>query len=116
MLDSGATIAGGTDAPVEKGDPLVEFYAATYRHDLSGFAGPEWHLEEAVSRAEALRMFTAAPAFASFTENERGTIEVGKRANVTAFSADLMTAEPGAIPTATAKLTVSDGRVTHEAL
>lgn len=116
LLDSGATIAGGTDAPVEKGDPLVEFYAATYRHDLSGFAGPEWHLEEAVSRAEALRMFTAAPAFASFTENERGTIEVGKRANVTAFSADLMTAEPGAIPTATAKLTVSDGRVTHEAL
>jgi predicted amidohydrolase YtcJ len=116
LLDSGATIAGGTDAPVEKGDPLVEFYAATYRHDLSGFAGPDWRLEEAVSRAEALRMFTAAPAFASFTENERGTIEVGKRANVTVFSADLMTAEPSAIPTATAKLTVSDGRVTHEAL
>ena len=116
LLDSGATIAGGTDAPVEKGDPLVEFYAATYRHDLSGFAGPDWHLEEAVTRIEALRMFTAAPAFASFTENERGTIEVGKRANVTAFSVDLMTAEPSAIPTATAKLTVSDGRVTHEAL
>ncbi|MEQ1490492.1 MAG: amidohydrolase [Terricaulis sp.] len=116
LLDSGATIAGGTDAPVEKGDPLVEFYAATYRHDLSGFAGPDWHLEEAVTRAEALRMFTAAPAFASFTENERGTIEVGKRANITAFSVDLMTAEPSAIPTATAKLTISDGRVTHEAL
>ncbi|MEQ1818315.1 MAG: amidohydrolase [Terricaulis sp.] len=116
LLNSGATIAGGTDAPVEKGDPLVEFYAATYRHDLSGFAGPDWHLEEAVSRAEALRMFTTAPAFASFTENERGAIEVGKRANVTAFSVDLMTAEPSAIPTATAKLTVSDGRVTHETL
>ncbi len=116
LLDSGATIAGGTDAPVEKGDPLVEFYAATYRHDLSGFAGHDWHLEEAVTRAEALRMFTTAPAFASLTENERGAIEVGKRANVTAFSVDLMTAEPSAIPTATAKLTVSDGRVTHEAL
>ncbi|MBL8546413.1 MAG: amidohydrolase [Hyphomonadaceae bacterium] len=116
LLDSGATIAGGTDAPVEKGDPLVEFYAATYRHDLNGFAGPDWHLEEAVTRAEALRMFTAAPAFASFTENERGTIEVGKQANVTAFSADLMTAEPSAIPTASAKLTISNGRVAHEAL
>jgi predicted amidohydrolase YtcJ len=116
LLDSGATIAGGTDAPVEKGDPLIEFYAATYRHDLSGFAGPDWHQEQAVSRAEALRMFTAAPAFASFTENERGAIEVGKRANLTAFSVDLMTAEPGAIPTALPVLTVSDGRVTHEAL
>jgi predicted amidohydrolase YtcJ len=116
LLDSGATIAGGTDAPVEKGDPLIEFYAATYRHDLSGFAGPDWHQEQAVTRAEALRMFTAAPAFASFTENERGAIEVGKRADVSVFSVDLMTAEPAAIPTALPVLTISGGVVTHEAL
>lgn len=116
LLDSGAVIAGGTDAPVEKGDPLIEFYAATYRHDLTGFVGPDWHLEQAVSRAEALRMFTQAPAFATFSEGERGAIEVGKRANVSAFSVDLMTAEPAAIPTATPMLSVSDGRVTHEAL
>lgn len=116
LLDSGATICGGSDAPVEKGDPLVEFYAATYRHDLSGFAGPDWHQEQAVSRSEALRMFTSASAFASFTENERGAIEVGKRANVSVFSADLMTAAPADIPTATPLLTVSDGRITHEAL
>lgn len=116
LLDSGATICGGSDAPVEKGDPLIEFYAATYRHDLSGFAGPDWHLEQAVSRAEALRMFTSAPAFATFSENERGAIEVGKRANVSVFSTDLMTAEPSTIPTATARLTISDGRVTHEDL
>lgn len=116
LLDSGATIAGGTDAPVEKGDPLIEFYAATYRHDLSGFAGPDWHEEQAVTRAEALRMFTAAPAFATFSENERGAIEVGKRADVSVFSVDLMTAEPAAIPTALPVLTVSGGAVTHEAL
>jgi predicted amidohydrolase YtcJ len=116
LLDSGATLVGGTDAPVEKGDPLIEFYAAIYRHDLDGFAGPDWRLEQAVSRAEALRMFTAAPAFATFSEAERGTIEVGKRANVSAFSVDLMTAEPAAIPGAAAVLTVSNGRVTHETL
>lgn len=116
LLQSGAVIAGGTDAPVEKGDPLIEFYAAAYRHDLSGFAGDDWHLEQTVTRSEALRMFTAAPAFATFTENERGAIEVGKRANVSVFSADLMTVEPAAIPTATPLLTVSDGRVTHDAL
>jgi predicted amidohydrolase YtcJ len=116
LLDSGAMIAGGTDAPVEKGDPLIEFYAATYRHDLSGFAGPDWHPEQAVSRAEALLMFTQAPAFATFTEGERGTIEVGKRANVSAFSVDLMTAEPASIPSATPVLTIADGQVTHQAL
>jgi len=116
LLDSGAVIAGGTDAPVEKGDPLIEFYAATYRHDLSGFAGPDWHEEQAVSRAEALRMFTSAPAFATFTESERGGIEVGKRADLSVFSVDLMTAELAAIPTALPVLTVSGGVVTHEAL
>jgi len=116
LLDSGAMICGGTDAPVEKGDPLIEYYAATYRHDLTGFAGPDWHQEQVVTRSEALRMFTSAAAFATFSENERGAIEVGKRANVSVFSVDLMTAEPAAIPTATPLLTVSDGRVTHEAL
>lgn len=116
LLESGATIVGGSDAPVEKGDPLIEFYAAIHRHDLSGFAGPDWHLEQAVSRQEALRMFTAASAFASFSEAERGSIELGKRANVSVFSVDLMNAEPADIPTATAVLTVSDGRVTHDAL
>ena len=114
--ETGSLIAAGSDAPVEKGDPLIEFYAATYRHDLTGFAGADWRLEQAVSRAEALRMFTQTPALATFTEGERGTIEVGKRANVSAFSVDLMTAEPAAIPTATPVLTVSDGRVTHDAL
>ena len=39
LLDTGATIAAGSDAPVEKGDPLIEFYAATFRHDLQGRAG-----------------------------------------------------------------------------
>jgi predicted amidohydrolase YtcJ len=116
LLRSGAVIAGGSDAPVEKGDPLVEFYAACHRHDLSGFAGPNWHGEEAVSRAQALAMFTSAAAHASFSEQERGALEVGKRADLSCFSADLMTCAPAEIPRARAVLTVSDGRVTHEAL
>lgn len=115
LLDSGATIAGGTDAPVEKGDPLIEFYAAMYRHDLTGFAGPDWHLENTVSRAQALSMFTTAAAYSTFDESTRGTLEVGKRAHVSAFSVDLMTAEPAQIPQATPVLTISDGVVTHQA-
>ncbi|MGE0741954.1 MAG: amidohydrolase [Hyphomonadaceae bacterium] len=116
LLASGAVVCAGSDAPVEKGDPLIEFYAATYRHDLSGFAGPDWRGEEAVSRAQALHMLTTAPAFASFSEAERGTIEPGKRADLSAFSVDLMEAAPMDIPTARAVLTVSGGRITHQAL
>jgi hypothetical protein len=64
LLDAGATICAGSDAPVEKGDPLIEFYAAVYRHSLEGFAGPSWGLDQVVTRAEALRMLTWAPAYA----------------------------------------------------
>jgi len=115
LLDSGAVICGGSDAPVEKGDPLIEYYAAIHRHDVSGFAGPEWGLDQAVSRDQALAMFTTASAFATFSEADRGVVAAGKRADLSVFSADLMTAAPAEIPTARAVLTVSEGRITHEA-
>jgi hypothetical protein len=113
LLDSGAHLAAGSDAPVERGDPLIEFYAAAYRHDLNGFAGPDWHLEQALSRAEALAMLTTGGAYSAFEETERGTLEVGKRADISAFSVDLMEAPAADIPQARAMLTVSGGRVTH---
>lgn len=116
LLDTGAVIAAGSDAPVEKGDPLIEFYAAAYRHSLDGYAGSDWHLEEAVSRAQALRMLTVGPAFAAFAEGERGTLEPGKRADISVFSKDLMICEPGEIPKAEAVLTAVDGRIVHSKL
>lgn len=116
LLNSGAVIAAGSDAPVEKGDPLIEFTAAAHRHDSSGFAGPDWHLEEAVSRGQALGMLTAGAAYATFQENQRGTIEAGKRADISAFSVDLMQAPFADIPGAHAVLSISDGRVAYSAL
>jgi predicted amidohydrolase YtcJ len=114
MLDSGAVVAAGSDAPVEVGDPRIEFYAAVYRHSLTGFANADWHLEEAVSRAQALKMLTWAPAYAAFAENARGTLEAGKKADVTVFSKDLMTIAPAEILTAEPVLTVVDGVVVFQ--
>jgi hypothetical protein len=116
LLDSGAVIAAGSDAPVERGDPLIEFYAACYRHSLGGEAGPSWHLEQAMSRHEALRALTWGGAFATFSEDACGTIEVGKRADISVFSSDLMRVEPEEIPRSRALLTIAGGRVVHDAL
>ncbi len=116
LLRSGAVIASGTDAPVEKGDPLIEFYAAAYRHDLEGHAGPDWHLEETVTRDQALRDITWGSAYSAFAENERGAIEAGKLADVSVFSSDLMQAPFADIPTAHAVLTMVGGRIVHSAL
>jgi predicted amidohydrolase YtcJ len=114
LRDLGVTVVGGSDAPVERGDPLIEFYAAVARRDLDGFQGPDWRPNEAVSREEALKMFTLAPAYASFREAELGTIEVGKRADFTAFDIDLMTIPAAEIPHGHAVLTVVDGKVIYE--
>lgn len=114
MLDSGAVVAAGSDAPVEVGDPRIEFYAAVYRHSLTGFANADWHLEEAVSRQQALKMLTWAPAYAAFAEETRGTLAAGKKADVTVFSKDLMTVAPAEILTAETVLTVVDGVVVFE--
>jgi predicted amidohydrolase YtcJ len=115
LLDSGAVVVGGSDAPVERGDPLIEYYAAVARRDLKGFTGPGWHPEEALDRRAALKLFTAWPAYARFAEAELGTIAVGKRADLTVFSVDLITAPVADIPKGRALMTVVDGRVEHRA-
>ncbi|MEY4376375.1 MAG: hypothetical protein RJB26_925 [Pseudomonadota bacterium] len=111
LLDAGATICAGSDAPVEKGDPLIEFYAAVYRHSLDGFAGPSWGLDQVVTRAEALRMLTWAPAYACGREHELGSLQVGKMADLSVFSKDLMTVPPAEILQAKAVFTVVNGEV-----
>ena len=93
LIDSGAKIAGGSDAPVEVGDPRIEFYAATQRKDLTGFSNEDWSPEQKVTPQEALKMFTIWPAYAAFQEDITGSIEVGKRADISVFDTDFMTAD-----------------------
>ncbi|MEJ0038884.1 MAG: amidohydrolase [Gammaproteobacteria bacterium] len=90
LLDTQAVVTAGSDAPVEKGDPRIEFYAAVARRSLEGFADENWHLEQRVSREQALKMLTIWPAYAAFQEKERGSIEVGKQADFSVFSANIM--------------------------
>jgi predicted amidohydrolase YtcJ len=111
LLDAGAIVAGGSDAPVERGDPRIEFYAATARRALDGFQGPDWRPAQAVSREEALAMFTAAPAFASFQDNELGAIAPGMKADFTVFSKDLMTLPEAEIMSAAPAMTIVEGAV-----
>ena len=90
FIKSGVIVPGGSDAPVERGEPMIEFYAAVARKDQKGFSSDGWHPEEAVTREQALKMFTIWPAYAAFEENLRGTIEPGKLADLTMLSADIM--------------------------
>ena len=114
FIKSGVVIAGGSDAPVERGEPMIEFYAAVARKDQKGFSGEGWHPEEAVSRADALKMFTLWPAYAAFEEKLRGSIEVGKLADLTILSADIMTIPAPEILKTRCVMTVINGEIVHE--
>ena len=115
LLDSGAVVAAGTDAPVEKGDPLIEFYAAVSRRSLQGFADANWHLEQRVSRAQALKMLTLSPAYAAFQESQRGTIAPGKLGDFTVLSADIMTIPEPQILTSHVLMTIIGGEIVYAA-
>jgi len=114
LIDLDVIIAGGSDAPVEIGDPLIEFYAAVARKDLDGFYSQGWHLEQAVTRKEALKMFTIWPAFAAFQEDIKGTIEVGKLADLTVFSKDIMKVPEEEIIKTQAVMTIVNGQIVFE--
>jgi predicted amidohydrolase YtcJ len=115
LVKSGAVVVGGSDAPVERGDPLIEFYAAVARKDLKGFSGAGWHPEERLTRAEALKLFTSSAAYARFAESDLGKIKTGMRADLTSFNVDLMHAPEADIPKGHAVLTVVDGQVVYRA-
>ena len=115
FIKSGVVVPGGSDAPVERGEPMIEFYAAVARKDQKGFSGEGWHPEEAVTREQALKMFTIWPAYAAFEEKLRGTIEVGKLADFTILSADIMSIPAPEILKTRNVMTVINGEIVYDA-
>jgi predicted amidohydrolase YtcJ len=115
LIKAGSIIPGGSDAPVERGEPMIEFYAAVARKSQDGFSDETWHPEQAVTREQALQMFTSWPAFAAFEEKDKGTIQVGKLADLTVLSADIMKIPAPEILTTRCVMTVIGGEVAYDA-
>jgi predicted amidohydrolase YtcJ len=113
FLKSGCIIAGGSDAPVERGEPMIEFYAAVARKSLKGESGEGWHPDQAVSREDALKMFTIWPAYAAFGEKDKGSLEVGKLADFTVLSQDIMKIPEAAILETRTEMTVIGGEIVY---
>jgi len=111
LLRSGCIIPGGSDAPVEPGEPMIEFYAAVARKSVKGFSGEGWHPEQAVSREQALKMFTIWPAYAAFEEKDKGSIAVGKLADFTVLSQDILKIPEPEILNTRAEITIVGGEI-----
>jgi len=87
LLDSGAVIASGTDAPVERVDPLASYYAAVTRRLPNG---TDFYPAQNMTREEALRVYTLDAAYAAFEEDIKGSLEPGKLADITVLSKDIL--------------------------
>ena len=113
LLENDIVIAGGSDCPIEEGNPLYEYYAAVTRMDHSGFPKGGWQAQELLSRMEALNIFTTGASFAEFSENYRGIIEVGYEADLTILSDDITSISSDKILKTDIIATIVNGEVVY---
>jgi predicted amidohydrolase YtcJ len=112
LLDSGAVIASGTDAPVEDIDPIANFAAAVSRKLPNGGV---FYPEQTMSRIEALRAATLDAAFAAFEDDIKGSLEVGKLADITVLERDILEIPEDEIPSTRVLYTVVGGKIKYRA-
>src|SRR6266536_4458530 len=94
LLDSGATLAFGTDWTVAPLDPMLTIYAAATRRTLDGKHPDGWISEQKISVEETVRGYTIGSAFAEFQEKEKGTISPGKLADLVILTRDIFKIDP----------------------
>jgi predicted amidohydrolase YtcJ len=115
LLDSGATLAFGTDWTVAPLNPLLSIYAAVTRRTLDAKHPNGWIPEQKISIEETVRAYTVGSAFAEFQEKEKGSIVPGKLADVVILSRDIFNIDPGEIKQTEVVMTITDGRIVYEA-
>jgi predicted amidohydrolase YtcJ len=104
----------GTDFPIEGISPLDTFFSAVFRKNKQGEPAGGFQMENALSREHTLRGMTIWAAIANFQEDERGTLESGKAADVVILNRDLMTAEQGEFKNIDVKYTLVNGEVVYQ--
>ncbi|NQZ77042.1 MAG: amidohydrolase [Ekhidna sp.] len=114
LLESGARIVNGTDAPVEPITPFASLYASVSRKTLKGKPAGGYEPEEKMSSEQALRSYTLDAAFAAFREDRKGSIEVGKWADLTILDQDLMTVDELDILKTNVDMTIIGGEIVYE--
>ena len=115
LLDTGATLAFGSDWTVAPLNPLLGIYAAVTRRTLDGRNPDGWVPEQKITVEEAVRAYTVGSAYAEFAEDRKGTIAPGMLADIVMLSHDIFRINPVEIENARVLLTIMDGRVIYEA-
>lgn len=114
LLKEGVKVINGTDAPVEHVSPIASYYASVTREKEDGTPKDGYYPDQRMSREEALRSYTLDAAYGSFHEHMLGSIKIGKLADFTVLSKDIMTVPEEEILQAAVEYTIVDGKVRYE--
>lgn len=110
LMDAGAIIANGTDAPVEDVDPVASYYSSVSRMMSNGEVLTP---RQKMSRMEALKSYTINNAYAGFEEDIKGSLEVGKLADITVLDRDILTIPEEDIPNIAISYTIVGGEIMY---
>jgi predicted amidohydrolase YtcJ len=114
LLKSGAKIVNGTDVPVEPINPIASFFASVTRQTLKGEPAGGYEPAEKMTRVQALRSYTLDAAYGAFEERIKGSIEVGKLADFTVFTQDLMTVPDDKLLSTQVDMTILGGGILYK--
>lgn len=115
ILDLGIPACGGSDCPVEPLNPLWGIFCAVTRQDLGGYPPGGWQPEQRLTVAQALHLFTAGAAHATFEEGFRGTLAPGLAADLTVLDRDPFAVAPAELKDLRVRATVVAGRLAYTA-
>ncbi len=114
LLDAGTVLAFGSDWPVAPMVPLMGIYAAVTRRTLDGKNPDGWVPAQKISVEQAVHAYTIGSAYAQRDENAKGSIEVGKLADIVVLSADIFHIDPVQIEQTKVDTTVLNGKVAYQ--
>jgi predicted amidohydrolase YtcJ len=114
LLETDGRLAFGSDWYVAPATPLEGIDAAATRRTLDGKHADGWVPAQKISAEEALRAYTSGASYAGFQETSRGTIEVGKLADLVVIDRDVLSPQEREIGKARVMLTMVGGKVVFE--
>ncbi len=110
LMKTGAVVSNGTDAPVEDVSPIASYYATVSRRLTDGSV---FYPAQRMSRAEALKSYTLSGAYAAFEEASKGSLKIGKYADMVVLSQDILTITEADIPKTEVLYTIVGGKIRH---
>ena len=114
LIDNGGLIVNGSDVPVEPINPLASFYSSVSRKTLKGFPNNGYEPKQKMTRLEALKSYTINAAYAAFEEDIKGSIDIGKYADFTVLSKNIITIPENEILNTKVLYTIINGKIEYQ--